>query len=39
MPTRDLIRDIVEASKASVADPTNRTEINEAVAASVLVIS
>jgi predicted metal-dependent hydrolase len=38
MPTRNLIRDIVEASKASVADPTNRTEVNEAGATSALVV-
>jgi hypothetical protein len=38
MPTRNLIRDIVEASKASVADPTNRAEVNEAGATSALVV-
>jgi hypothetical protein len=38
MPTRTLIRDIVEASKASVADPTNRAEVNEASTASTLVV-
>jgi hypothetical protein len=38
MPTRNLIRDIVEASKASVADPTNQAEVNEAGATSALVV-
>jgi hypothetical protein len=38
MATRDLIRDIVEAGKASVADPTDRTEMNEAGTASTLVV-
>jgi hypothetical protein len=38
MPTRNLIRDIVEASKASVADPNNRAEVNEAGTTSALVV-
>jgi hypothetical protein len=37
MPTRNLIQDIVEASKASVADPSNWTEVAEASAASAIV--
>ena len=38
MATRNLIRDIVETSKASVSDPTNHTEVSEAGAASAIVV-
>ena len=38
MATRDLIRDIVEVGKASIADPTNTIETNEAGAASAIVV-
>jgi hypothetical protein len=38
MPTRNLIQDIIEASKASVTDPSNRTETAEAAAASAIVV-
>jgi hypothetical protein len=38
MTTRDLIRDIVEAGKASIADPTNQVEVKQAGAASAIVV-
>ena len=38
MATRDLIRDIVDAGKASIADPTSQIETNEAGATSVIVV-
>jgi hypothetical protein len=38
MPTRNLIRDIIEASKASVADPASQSEVSEAGTASALVV-
>jgi len=37
MATRDLIRDIVEAGQASIADPTSKIEANEAIATSTIV--
>jgi hypothetical protein len=39
MATRDLIKDIVEAGKASIADPTSQIETNEAGATSAIVVS
>jgi len=38
MATRDLINDIVEAGKASIADPTSQIETNEAGATSAIVV-
>jgi hypothetical protein len=38
MATRDLIRDIVDAGKASIADPTSQIETNEAGATSAIVV-
>jgi hypothetical protein len=38
MATRDLITDIVEAGKASIADPTSKVEANEAGATSAIVV-
>jgi uncharacterized membrane protein len=38
MATRDLIRDIVEAGKASIADPTSKIETNEAGTTSAIVV-
>jgi hypothetical protein len=38
MATRDLIKDIVEAGKASIADPTSQIETNEAGATSAIVV-
>jgi len=38
MVTRDLINDIVEAGKASIADPNSRVETNEAGTASAIVV-
>ncbi len=37
MATRDLIRDIVEAGQAGIADPTSKIEANEAVATATIV--
>jgi hypothetical protein len=38
MATRDLIRDIVDAGKASIADPTSQIETNEVGATSAIVV-